>query len=200
AGEGEVSLTSGRLRLRIADDPDATTLALSFSTKRGRFDAEVRVLRPEGHEPLTVVIPWSDKRFQCTTKDVARPAEGWINWGTRSYELAADGSSWGCLDFGRGKWPYRTTWNWGAGAGIVHGRTIGLQVGGKWTDGTGMTENALVVDGRLSKLSEELIWEYDRGDWLAPWHIRTPESDRLDLTFTPIHDKVGRLNAGFAES
>ena len=70
--------------------------------------------------------------------------------------------AWGCLDFGRGKWPYRTTWNWGPAPAVVGGRTVGLQLGGKWTDGTGMTENALVVDGRLSKLSEELTWDYDQ--------------------------------------
>jgi hypothetical protein len=83
---------------------------------------------------------------------------------------------------------------------MAGGRRIGLQLGGKWTDGTGMTENALVVDGRLSKLSEELVWTYDRADWLAPWRIRTPRSDRVDLTFTPSYDKVSRLQAGIAAS
>lgn len=193
AGEGVVERSTKGLHLRFADTDDATTLTVSKATKRGRFVAEVRVERPAGHESLTVVIPWGEKQFQCTTKDVARPATGTITWGDRTYEPA-----WGCLDFGRGTWPYRTTWNWGAGAGVVDGRTIGIQVGGKWTDGTGMTENALVVDGRLSKLSEELDWTYDRSDWLAPWRIRTPRSDRLDLTFTPVHDKVSRLQAGIA--
>ena len=47
-------------------------------------------------------------------------------------------------------------WNWGAGSGVVDGRVIGVQVGGRWTDGTGSTENALVVDGRVHKISEEL--------------------------------------------
>ena len=56
---------------------------------------------------------------------------------------------------------------------------MGVQLGGKWTDGTGMTENALCVGGRLSKLSEELVWTYDTGDWLRPWTIRTPGSDRV---------------------
>jgi hypothetical protein len=200
AGEGSVGCATDRLRLRFTDHEHGTTLAASFPTPQGRFDAEILVTRPPGHESLTVVIPWSDRRFQCTTKDVARPAEGWVTWGTRSYDVVADGSSWGCLDFGRGKWPYRTTWNWGAAAGHAGERTVGLQLGGKWTAGTGMTENALVVDGRLSKLSEELVWEYDRGDWLKPWRIRTPRSDRLDVTFTPVHDKVSRLQAGIASS
>jgi len=61
-----------------------------------------------------------------------------------------------------------------------------------------MTENALYVDGRISKISEELIWTYDTRDWLRPWTIRTPVSERVDLTFTPVYDKVTRLNLGVA--
>jgi hypothetical protein len=201
AGEGRVALRRGGLSLSIDEEhPDGTAIALAFRTRRGPFEVDVVVERPAGHEPLTVVIPWSERRFQCTTKDVGRPAIGSIRWAGQTYPLLGDGSSWGCLDFGRGKWPYRTRWNWGAAAGLVGGRTIGLQLGGKWTDGTGMTENALVVDGRLSKLSEELVWEYDTGDWLAPWRIRTPTSSRLDVTFTPIYDKRSRLHAGIASS
>lgn len=200
AGEGGVAAEGKRLRLAFADDDRGTTLTVRFDTKTGPFEADVLVARPADHESLTVVIPWAARRFQCTTKDVGRPATGSITWGDRTYALAGDGSSWGCLDFGRGKWPYRTRWNWGAAAGVTGGRTVGLQLGGKWTDGTGMTENALVVDGRLSKLSEELVWDYDTSDWLRPWRIRTPRSDRLDLTFTPIYDKVSRLQAGVASS
>jgi len=200
AGQGEVGWASSAARLRIRDHEEGTTLELGFPTANGHFSAEVLAQRPEGHESLTVVIPWSETRFQCTTKDVARPASGWISWGTRAWDLTADGEHWACLDFGRGKWPYRTTWNWGAAAGTVDGRRIGLQLGGKWTDGTGMTENALFVDGRLSKISEELVWEYDTSDWLAPWRIRTPRSDRVDVTLTPVHDKVTRIQAGIVES
>ncbi|HKY14661.1 MAG TPA: DUF2804 domain-containing protein [Microthrixaceae bacterium] len=205
AGVGSVAMSSRRLELRLEDTGDGTRLEVTFPTRAGDFHAEVVVARPDGHESLTVVIPWTERRFQCTTKDVARPARGSITWGDRTYGLAGDGDAWGCLDFGRGKWPYRTRWNWGAAAGMVRttdggAHRVGLQLGGKWTDGTGMTENALVVDGRLSKLSEELVWYYDRTNWLAPWTIRTPRSDRVALTFTPVHDKVGRLHAGVASS
>lgn len=50
---------------------------------------------------------------------------------------------------------------------------MGLQLGGKWTVGTGMTENALCVDGRLTKIGEELDWGYS--DFLGPWTVRTPD-------------------------
>jgi hypothetical protein len=200
AGESAVHRRGGGLELDLVDEVDGTQMEVRCRTKQGPFSAELLVERPAGHESLTVVIPWSDRRYQCTTKDVGRPATGTIRWGDRSYELRGDGDAWGCLDFGRGRWPYRVRWNWGAAAGLVDGRTVGLQLGGKWTDGTGMTENALVVDGRLSKVSEGLEWTYDRDDWLTPWRIRTPGSDRLDVTFTPVHDKVGRLQAGVAAS
>lgn len=198
AGAGPLSFTDRRRHLSFRETPEGTALTVSFPTEHGLFAADLLVTRPADHESLTVVIPWSDRRYQCTTKDVARPASGTITWGDHRTTMTTDGRSWGCLDFGRGRWPYRTTWNWGAGAGLVGEERVGLQLGGKWTDGTGMTENALVVDGRLSKLSEELVWTYDREDWLRPWRVRTPRSDRVELTFTPIHDKVSRLQAGVA--
>jgi hypothetical protein len=198
-GGGPMSV-EGRLDLSITEQESGTRLRASFEG----FDANVLVHRPPGHESLSVVIPWSERRFQFTNKDVARLAEGSIRWKDETYLLTPDGAAWGCLDYGRGKWPYRTHWNWGAGAGIVDGPdgpvTVGVQLGGKWTDGTGMTENALCVDGRLSKLSEELVWTYDTSDWLRPWTIRTPVSDRVDLTFTPTYDKPSRLQLGVASS
>lgn len=77
-------------------------------------------------------------------------------------------------------------WNWGAGSGRTDGRVVGLQVGGKWTDGTGATENALLVDGHLTKISVELDWRYDEDAWLAPWRVT---GEGVDLTFAPFHLK-----------
>ena len=197
-----IVVRGGGLDLSIVDDGAGTRLRVS--ARRKNFDVDLYLHRPSGHESLSVVIPWTGRRFQFTNKDVARPAEGTVAWGESTYRFEPDGTSWGCLDFGRGKWPYRTRWNWGAGAGIVDGPdgpiSVGVQIGGKWTDGTGMTENALSVDGRLSKLSEDLVWTYSREDWLRPWTIRTPTSDRLSLTFTPIYDKRSRLSLGVASS
>jgi len=89
------------------------------------------------------------------------------------------------------------TWNWGAGSGrATDGSVVGLQLGGKWTEGTGATENALCIDGRLTKLSEELLWEYDWGAPMAPWRVRTRASDALDATLTPRFDRHARSSLG----
>jgi hypothetical protein len=188
---GDMHRSSMGLTVSITEEAGGTRLRASAQG----FNVDVLAHRPAGHESMSVVIPWTERRFQYTNKDVARPVSGSVTWGDRTYEM-----TWATLDFGRGKWPYRTHWNWGAGAGIVDGRTIGVQVGGKWTDGTGMTENALSVDGRITKISEDLVWTYDTSDWLKPWTIRTPSSDRVDLTFTPIYDKCSHLELGIASS
>ena len=193
-GGGSMRVEQLGLHLAITEEDGGTRLTAAH--EKTQFHVDVFVARPDDHETMSVVIPWSDRRFQCTTKENTRPATGSVSWEDRTYDV--DG--WGCLDFGRGKWPYRTLWNWGAASGRTGERTVGLQLGGKWTAGTGMTENALCVDGRLTKISEELTWRYDRTDWMRPWRINAPETSAVDLTFTPSYDKRSRLELGAASS
>ncbi|NLG47848.1 DUF2804 domain-containing protein [Gordonia sp. (in: high G+C Gram-positive bacteria)] len=155
-------------------------------------EIDVTVRRAAGHDCLAVVVPWSDTRFQYTVKDVALPASGTLTVGGVMHVLP-EGQSWAVLDHGRGRWPYDITWNWAAGAGRTHGRTIGLQFGGKWTEGTGSTENGVVIDGRLHKIGSELRWDYATDDFLAPWRI---SGGGLQAELTPFHDKRTRTNFG----
>jgi hypothetical protein len=212
---GDAPLTwSGRhLDLRISPFGPGTGAAAREGARGTRIKAEwteadrtaasldVFVTEPEGHESLSVVIPWSRRTFQFTTKDQALPAVGRFRHGDRQVDFgvrpdrADGGEAWGVLDVGRGRWPYSTTWNWGGGAGHAEsGELIGLQFGAKWTEGTGFTENAVTVDGRLHKIGRELRWEYSWDDPMAPWRVTDP-GGALDLTLTPRFDKHGRTNA-----
>lgn len=150
---------------------------------------DLRAELPPGHERLAVVVPWSQSRFQYTVKDVARPASGRLWLDGVQHEVPE--GSWAVLDHGRGRWPYDIEWNWGAGSGVSRGRVIGLQVGGKWTEGTGSTENAVVVDGRLHKLHGELSWDYDLTDWRRPWRVT---GAGLAAEFVPFYNKQSRTD------
>jgi hypothetical protein len=163
---------------------------LRAATHRASFDVVAAL--PAAHERLAVVVPWSSTRFQYTVKDVARPASGRVAVDGEIFDVPA-GESWAVLDHGRGRWPYDIRWNWGAGSGRSGGRVIGIQVGGKWTAGTGSTENAVLVDGRLHKIHDELEWDYDIADWRRPWRVF---GGGLDATFTPFFDKRSRTNLG----
>lgn len=185
SGVGAVKARGGGVAVDIDQRSDGSQIRAQASG----FDLDVWVPLPTGHESLGVVIPWSRRRFQLTVKDVGRPVRGRLRLADGEVELR-ESESFAVLDHGRGKWPYSVVWNWAAGA-KPGGPAI--QLGGKWTDGTGLTENGLFVDGRLHKIGDELHWEYDRGDWMRPWRI---SGDRVDVQLHPFHEKASRTNLG----
>lgn len=193
---GAIRFDALGLRLAMLPDAGGTRLQVSFLTGGQPFEADVYVERPPGHETLSVLVPWSDSLFQYTSKHNTRPASGVVRLGDREYRFSPHNHAFGCLDYGRGIWPYQMTWNWASASGVQDGRALGLNLGGKWTDGTGSTENGICAGGRLHKISEDLEWSYDRGNWIAPWRIRAPETGKVDLTFTPFFEKPGSLNLG----
>ena len=185
----------------LTDDDRGTRLSAAWTEPDGTpASLDVLVELPEGHESLNVVIPWSDTLFQFTSKHQARPASGELVIGDERIEIGhrPDGvgdEAWGVLDVGRGRWPYRTRWNWGGGAGTATtGEVVGIQIGAKWTEGTGFTENGIIVDGRLHKLGHELEWTYDWDRPLLPWRVQDP-TGRANLTLTPVHDKHTKVEA-----
>jgi len=204
-GTAPLVLDTKHLRMRLEDlstSPvgPATRLRVSWDERGAEGELDVLVALPEDHESLSVVIPWSETTFQFTTKDNARPAAGTLDVGPDHWDIGADGDAWGVLDVGRGRWPYSTTWNWGAASGhATTGELIGVQFGAKWTEGTGFTENALNIGGRLHKIGRELTWDYDWDAPMRPWRVVDdgvgPDERALDLTLTPRLDKHGRTDA-----
>ncbi len=195
---GRLDFNSRNLGVSIVYGEGSTHLLARWTEKHGVSGSlSATVAEPEGHESLNVVIPWSSKQFQFTSKHQARPANGSVTVDGRTIEIGGSaGEAWGILDIGRGRWPYRTTWNWGGGSGYAAtGQLVGLQVGGKWTDGTGFTENGVIIDGSLVKIGEDLEWIYNWDDPMAPWTVRSADG-MLDVTLAPVHDRHSNLNLG----
>lgn len=191
-GEGPARASSGKLKIDIEEEEGGTRLRASIPG--ASFD--IFAQRPEGHEFMAVVVPWSTKRFQYTVKDIARPASGTITIHGKEFDVPA-GASWATLDHGRGRWPHDVTWNWGAGAGTVDGRVVGLQIGDQWTDGTGSTENSFLVGTTVHKIHEKLTWSYDLDNWATPWRVT---GSGLDATLTPFYNKHSAMNLGVLSS
>ena len=188
--EGTVHHEQGRFALTIDETPDHTAIsARGTDPAAGDIEVDLRVLKPTGHESLNVVIPWSRRRFQFTSKQNSRPAVGTVRVGARTYTVDDTHDAWGVQDLGRGIWPYSNRWDWAAASGrTAAGEVVGLQFGGRWTVGTGATENAMCVDGRLTKIGAELQWDYDWDDPKRPWRL-TGDEGRVDLTMTPTFDR-----------
>lgn len=191
---GDAGFASRRLRVTMTSEDGGTRVRVESPRFGGsRLQADLLAVRPPGHETLNVVIPWSGDRFQFTSKQNCLPASGHVTIDGHRLEFAGT-ESFGCLDFGRGVWRYRCFWNWGSCSGTVAGRTLGLNLGGGWTDGTGSTENGICLDGRITKVGEDLLWEYDRRDFMKPWAVRTPASRVIDVRFQPFFERVARTD------
>lgn len=188
---GNAILDTPAMRVAITDEATGTRIRVDAADFRGApLHADIVVERPAGHETLNVVIPWNETQFQFTSKQNTLPARGTVTIGERRHELGDD--AYACLDFGRGVWPEQTLWNWGAASGMQSGRLVGLNLGGQWTDGTGMTENGICIDGKLTKIGEDVRFTYDRARLMEPWQIASASSDRIALTFTPEYERIAK--------
>lgn len=190
------------MMIQLIDQDSDTRIKVEiddFDGKGTPLQANISLERPDKYQSLNVVVPWSDKRYQFTSKQPTIPATGTVQWGDRHYTFSPD-NAFGCLDFGRGIWKYASTWNWASGSGIVDGKRVGLNFGGQWTDGTGQNENGLLIDSVLHKIHEDIVWEYDTGDFMKPWRLTTKDSDRVDLTFTPLFERIAATNVIIVQS
>lgn len=189
--DGTVEFRDSRLDLAFHRTPTGVKIRVHAPNFDGKeLQADINIRHPENHETLNVVIPWSSRRFQFTSKQNTLPAAGTIQIGADKYH--ADGG-YACLDLGRGIWPYSSFWNWAGASGECGGHTIGLNFGAGWTDGTGMTENGICIDGRLTKISEDVRFAYDSSNLMAPWTLKT-ESPMVDVTFVPFFQRTAKTD------
>ena len=195
-----VNFANSELRVHMSYLDGDTHLSVTCPDFDGeRLQAELTIHHPTTDDSLNVVIPWNRQMFQFTAKHHTLPTTGIVKIGNRRYTFTEE-ESYAVLDYGRGIWPREATWNWGMASQRMRGRRIGLNFGGKWTDGTGMTENAIFVDGIMTKIHEDVLFEYDRNNFMKPWTIRSKFSETINLTFTPFFERVAKTDAKLIRS
>ncbi len=195
-----VSFSSSEMTIDMTYIHNETHLSVSIPNFDGDgLRANLVIQHPPADESLNVVIPWNRKTFQFTGKHHTLPTSGHVTIGNRRFIFMPE-ESFAVLDYGRGVWPREATWNWGMASQRVRGRRIGLNLGGKWTDGTGMTENAVFVDGKMTKIHEDLLFDYDREDFMQRWKVKTKFTNQVSLTFSPFFERVAATNAGLVKS
>lgn len=194
--EKSVVLKDSSLPISIKHTADSILFESRCSSFQGRkFSAEITLQKPPDHETLNVVIPWNEEEFHFTSKQNTLPASGVVRLGDDVIEFHPE-DSFGVLDFGRGIWPKYFEWNWGAFNLRRGNELIGINIGAKWTDGTGANENGICCNGKLYKISEDLIFTYNRDNYLEPWTIKTEISDMMNLTLIPAWDCSGGTDSG----
>jgi hypothetical protein len=165
----------------------------SFHSGRG-ISADILLKQDLAHESMTIVIPIGQKRFYYNRKVNCLPAVGAIQYGD-IHEKLTEKSSIGSLDWGRGVWDYKSFWNWASASGfLADGQTVGLNLGCGFGDLSAATENCLVLNGKVHKLSD-VKFQYDPVDYMKPWKF-TDSENRLDLDFVPFKERLAQTNLG----
>lgn len=183
--DGSVHFQHKTIRLDIEPGPNGTTIKVeSSSREHGPLSANFTVRHPAAHESVNVVVPLGKNHFQFASKQLSLPASGIVETANETTTFN-EPDTFACLDFGRGVWPAVNFWNAAAATAVQDGHTIGLNLSGGWTDGTGMTENAIIFDGKVVKVSEEIEFRYGGSNFLAPWTINTKHTEQIALEFTP---------------
>lgn len=166
--------------------------------------ADLRFHLPYDHESVVNVFPYPDKRFFYTRKVNCMAVEGRIEYGwdedthyvnriPKVYKIQP-AECLGTLDWGVGVWPYRSFWIWASFSRfLADGRTIGLNLGGGIGNDPSVTDNAIILNGKVHKLGK-VSFKYDKKDFKKPWQMDSP-GGRLSLEFKPFFERVAKTNA-----
>lgn len=157
------------------------------------------VLSNEPKDSMVIATPFYRDRyaFYYNQKIIGMEAGGSLRFGTVSVDFSP-AFSFGLLDWGRGVWPYQTTWYWSAAQGRIGRSVFRFNLGYGFGNTAAATENMLFFNGKASKLKDVTLiipkkanGEYD---YLKQWEIKSSDR-RIEMVFDPITDRSVELSA-----
>ena len=193
SAEGASEISKGGYALTFYHEDGARMLSFHMDKFLGKEPIEGIVkLTDEPDESMVIATPFDKPgHFYYNQKINCMRAEGWIELGSRRYELTKD-KFFAVLDWGRGVWTYHNTWYWSSASGALDGVPFGFNLGYGFGDTSAATENALFYGGRLHKLEEVdfgIPQKDGKPDFLSPWHF-TSSDGRFTAEFRPILDRA----------
>lgn len=197
---GDILFKNHRVSLSIRHVRASREIFLKMKRFHGFSDLEASILLTnEPWDSMVIATPFKEdpKAFYYNRKIIGMKASGRVRIKEKTYHFSKS-DSFGLLDWGRGVWPHKVTWYWGAGQGIYRGSTFGFNLGYGFGDTSAATENMLFYRGIGHKLRGVTfnIPKNDRGkyDYLKPWTI-TSSDHRFEMEFAPILDRSVSLSA-----
>lgn len=190
---GTASFEKGDLRVSFEAVEDKTRLIDVNWPKFGKqtLTAKLKITIPEQQESVVNVFPFDEKRFFYTRKVNCMQPEGEIKY-DKVYKITSN-DSFGTLDWGFGVWPYKSAWLWGSfSTKLPDGRTVGVNLGDKIGNNPKVTDNAVILNGRILKLGR-VNFDYDPENLEKEWKIKSEEGN-LKLVFKPFLVRLAKTD------
>ena len=150
-------------------------------------------------ESMVIVTPFSEKpsAFYYNQKINCMRVSGTIRYGEKEFTCRPE-ECFAVLDWGRGVWTYDNTWYWGSASGLANGVPFGFNIGYGFGDTSAASENVLLYDGVIHKLSQVRFGipaKDGKDDFLSPWRF-TSDDGRFEMDFRPVMDRSALINLG----
>lgn len=196
-----IEINNKGVRVSFNENENGTTIHVHWPKFHNDkpLQAQLTVERTSHQESLNTVIPWNNKRYQFTSKQIALPVHGEVIYSEGTYQFLQP-NAFATLNVQRGKWPYKSHWNSGSASGFADGYKIGLNFTGQMNTEIEYSENGIIIDYQLHKIREKIDWIYDKNDYMKPWVIHTPHDQQVKLMFEPIFKHVSIMNLGLIHS
>ncbi len=155
------------------------------------------LLTNEPPESMIIATPFTkDKHFYLNQKTLGFRAMGYFKIGDQQVNFYPKDTR-AILDWGRGVWPYKNTWYWGAACGTLGDNEFGFNIGGGFGDTSCATENMVFFNGKAHKLDIVTfnIPKYDKQkeNFTGTWTLGSNDG-RFNMKFRPIVDRHANMN------
>ena len=201
--EGDVVWSNKRCTVSFVHTQLGRRLSFTMKQFKGDEDFEAEfLLDREPQDSMVICTPWAEdeQAFYYNRKIVGMRARGAFRWGALVHEFDPN-EALGLLDWGRGVWTYDNVWYWAVAQGHQDGHVLGFNLGYGFGDTSAASENMAFVDGvahKLARVDFGIPQAEDGGyAYLEPWHV-TDDEGRLDLTFTPLLDRIDYIDVAHA--
>jgi hypothetical protein len=199
SAEGETAYSDSRVNMCFAAENGIRRIECVFHKFLNDETLEAELtLTDEPKESMVIATPFEKpKAFYYNQKINCMRANGYMRLGKRVYDFGAK-DSYATLDWGRGVWTYDNTWYWGNGNGNVNGHRVGFNIGYGFGDTSAATENVIIYDGIVHKLSN-VSFNIPADSFMKPWTFSSDDG-RFEMDFVPVIDRAARTSALIIES
>lgn len=196
---GDVIFRNKHCDFRFMHDGKNRSLYCYIKNFYKKEDLEANIfLTTEPKESIVVSTPFSEnnKLFYYNQKTVGFKASGKVAVGDKEFTFKST-NSYGIFDWGRGVWPYKSTWFWGAACGKINDNLVAFNIGYGFGNNS-ETENAIFYNGVVHKLNDVTFNistnEKGKENYLQPWKF-TSSDNRFEMNFVPLIDRHSDTNA-----
>ena len=185
AEQGDVSYTCKDFEVAFRHQDGGRHLTAHSTSSKYNFEVDLLLIEPQNS--LIISTPFYEtNEFYFNHKIGGMNTKGRVRFGEIDIDFS-DKYSFGLLDWGRGVWPFKHEWYWGAACTRKEDYNLTLNIGWGFGNTSAASENIFFVDGNPHKLDQVYLDHFDLA--AKEWHF-SESMGRLSLSFKPLYNRI----------